>query len=184
MNASAKNACAKHVWNRRRRGMTLLELMVAIALSAMLLGAMVGVLGGIAKQSKVADTYDQDIWPSRFCSLLRRDLVAAEAVWFSNNVIWIRVDAPAYQNVGVGTRDIGYRCRRTDAGKSVLERLDGERQSVLAIGPTRIAVERLDSLGVPQPLPPIAGPVPAQVRIWVWGDDSDQPAVLRSLVVR
>ncbi len=168
---------------KRRNAMTLVELMVAIALSAMLLGALVGVLGGLSKQTRLSENYDQAVWPARFIELLRRDVIAAEAMWSNNQTVWITADSPQYGDSG-GSRQIGYRCADLSAGRAVLERIDGDRVSVIAIGPTRLSVERLDRLGFPQPLPPAPGPVPAQIRVWVWGDDDQHPVVLRDLVNR
>ena len=171
-----------------RRGMTLVELMVAIALSAMLLGVLVGVLSGIAKQSKLVSKYDQPVWPAEFLSLLRRDLTAADAIWSDKGTIWIRTDAPAYAannaNAKKGMRRIGYGCGTLRDGQAILTRTDVDRQSVLALGPKRIILERLDDLGSPQPLPSAPGPMPEQVRVWIWNDTGNSPVVLRDLVLR
>lgn len=175
----------------RRPGMTLIELMVAVALSAMLLAALLGVLSGITKQCKLAETYDKPVWPARFVALLRRDLIAAERIWTSKNTIWFETDAPAYlpytkdgdTSTG-GIRRIGYRCRSIPNKEGVLMRQDGDHSEAIAIGPDRIVVERLDSDGVPQPLPPMPGPVPSQVRVWVWEADKTSPSLVRDLVIR
>ena len=169
--------------------MTLVELMVAVVLSAMLLGALVGVLSSVAKQSKLADTYDQPLWPAEFMSLLRRDLLAADAIWSDAGVIWIRTDAPTYavQSGAKGTsgmRRIGYRCSPTHESRSLLIRSDKGQAAVLAIGPTQLTLERLDDSGSPQPLPPSPGPMPEQVRIWVWQGTSEGPIIVRDLVLR
>ena len=181
-------------WDRvRRAGMTLVELMVAIALSAMLLVSLVGVLSGIAKQGKVVDKLDQPVWPARFAKLVRRDLLAAESVWQSNGIVWMRTDAPVYESYrstsrtnssDVGVRRIGYQCVVSSDSPAILYRRDQERRCAMAIGPTRIVLERLDDQGTPQPLPSSPGPVPDQVRVWVWNDPAVSPVLVRDLVVR
>ncbi len=160
-----------------RAGFTLVELMVAIALSAMLLGALTGVLQGVARQAKIAAKYDEPIWPSRFAEIFRRDLMAAEAIWWEEETVWMRTDSP-------GLRTIGYRCRQLRDHPSTLERVERGRTHTLALGPTRLVVERLDAAGSPQPLPPAPGPMPLQVRVWIWQDDEQAPFLIRDLVIR
>ena len=167
-----------------RCGMTLVELMVAVTLSAMLLGSLVGVLRGVANQTELAQRYDQPVWPARTLAILRRDLIAADSVWLEENVIWMRTDAPSYHSSNVGVREIGYGCTQIQGGTSMLVRTDGGQRSVLAIGPSRIEIERLDAGGIPQPLPPAPGPVPANVRVWVWEQVRSQPVLRRDLVLR
>lgn len=173
-----------------RKAMTLVELMVAVALSALLLSALVGVLRGVDVQSKMAVKLDRPVWPSRVIDLVRRDLIAATAIWAESNTVWIRTDAPSYKVHGLGdresagTRRVGYRCRVLPGGDPVLERVDAGRSSVLAIAPTRIIVERLDSVGAPQPLPLQPGPVPQQVRVWIYETDSNSPTIVKDVVTR
>ena len=169
--------------SRSRRGMTLVELTVAIALAAMLLASLTGVLRGVSEQSKLADSFEGPVWPSEFLNILHRDLMAAEAIWAEQGVVLIKTDAPQYQSVGTGARTVGYAC--VDIGKNlaVLNRIDGAT-SVLAMGPRQLVIERLDTSGRPQPLPATPGPVPTQVRVWVWEADEKTPVILRDLVIR
>lgn len=44
-------------------------------------------------------------------------------------------------------------------------------------------IERLDNDGLPQPLPPHAGPVPSRIRIWVWNDITGDTVLVRDLVL-
>ncbi len=173
----------------RRSGMTLIELMVSAALSAILLVALMGVLRGMTTQVRLADRINQPVWPSRFVKLLQRDLLAADAVWEQSGTVWIQTDAPLYPvgqsvNESSGSRTVGYRCTTFPGDRNVLERIDSERIYVLAFGPTRMVVERLDSHGQPQPLPPSQGPVPGQVRVWVWNDVTERAVILKDLVIR
>ncbi len=162
-----------------RHGLTLVELTVALALSAMLMAGIVGLLRGLNQQSELAEEYDTDVWPARFVSLIRSDLMSAQSLWDGSGVIWMRHDAS-----GQAQSRVGYRCRTLTEGLSVLERIDADAVSVLAIGPARVDVERLDAQGLPQPIPNTPGPVPTQVRIWVWDGENTEPVVLRDLVLR
>lgn len=167
-----------------RHGFTLVELTVSIALAALLLSAMVGVLSGLMKQVAVIDRYDTEAWPPRFIELLRRDLVSADEIWAVRGAVHIRTHPPRYHGSGVGMRTVIYMCVTEKPGKSILVREDAGRQAVIAVGPDRISLERLDKLGTPQPLPSIPGPMPTQARLWIWSLGEDDPLFVRDLVLR
>ncbi len=167
-----------------RPAMTLVELMLAVALSAMLLSALIGVLGGVSKHVRSADSLDTAQWPARVTELIRNDLIAAEAIWVQGDTVWLRTSPPNYGFGEVGTRSIGYRCGEITDERFALLRIDGSRSDVLAIGPTSFVLERLDESGVPQPLPGIPGPVPVQIRFWVVGERPDDPVFVSDVVVR
>jgi len=170
---------------KRRIGMTLVELVTAIALAAMLMAAMTGVLRGIALQTRAAQTKTSPLWPSRFQSILRRDVLSADAIWMNDGHIHLRCDAPLYQaKTGRRSqREVVYHCKKLDTSTHVLYRSDGNGNAAIAIGPKRIQVERLDSQGNPQPLPPTPGPVPAALRVWVWQEE-ESPLFVHDMVVR
>lgn len=159
--------------------MTLVELTMALALSAMLLAGLVGLLRGLYQQTKISESYEADVWPARFVSLVQTDLSSAESLWVEDRVIWM-----SHGFGGQDMRHVGYRCRQLDTGLSVLERLDRFGASALAIGPTRVEMERIDRRGAPQPIPNRPGPVPAQVRIWVWEHQAKESTIARDLVLR
>lgn len=167
----------------KRHGMTLVELVIAIALSAMLLTALVGVLKGVSRQSNLAESLDRPSWPATFLDLLRRDLRAAEAIWAEEGVIWIETDAPKY-GAGEGVRTVGFACIEIDSGQRLLTRHDEGTSRALAIGPSRLIIERVDRSGSTHPLPPAPGPVPPQLRVWLWQGDHSEPVLLRDVVIR
>ncbi|QDV42562.1 hypothetical protein Enr13x_24100 [Stieleria neptunia] len=171
--------------NRFKYGMTLIELMVAIALSAMLMAAIVGILGGVSKQAKIAVDGEPAIWAEQTIALMRTDLLAANAVWKSEDAVWLFTDAPSYESENIGIRNICYRTRKLRDETPILERTDSTFRSVLALDVREIRVERLDRFGVPQPLPSAPGPVPNQVRVWVRCDgQAGRATVIRDLVLR
>ncbi|WP_144056808.1 PulJ/GspJ family protein [Rhodopirellula europaea] len=171
-------------------GMTLIELLVAVALSAMMMTALIGVLQGLGKQTRLANQMDQPTWPNEVLKLLRRDLLAADSFWEEGGIVWLVTDSPTYQvprrnlsNISV-SREIGYRCSGLGDGRRVLERIEASRAIVLACDVSRIQIERLDSFGNPQPLPHLPGPVPSQVRVWVWDSTIDHPILQKDIVIR
>jgi len=177
------NKIARQTTVADRNAMTLVELTVAIALSAMLMVALIGVLGGIAKQVKLSRRYDTSVWPNRVATLLRRDLGAAESLWMDAGELWMRTDVPSYHSDAKGVREIGYRCTAIDNELSILERIDANQTSVLAIGPERLYVQRIDSAGIPQPLPRTPGPAPKHVRLWIHTSGNQDAAWVRDLVL-
>ena len=166
-----------------RNGMTLVELTVAIALAAMLMASLVGVTQGVAKHAENAQKLDQPVWPEQLRRLIRRDVMAANEIWMDDGLIWMLSDPPSYDRNSTGLRRIGYGVTDTSSGRSTLMRVDGQHSETLAVGPTKISLERLDRDGAPQPLPSTPGPVPNQLRLWVFEQDEKSPLVL-DLVVR
>ncbi|TWU62333.1 hypothetical protein V7x_40620 [Crateriforma conspicua] len=169
-----------------RGGLTLVELVVAIALSAALLAALTGVLRGVSQQVSVAKSKMGMTWPARTMEILRRDLMSANAIWQERDVVFIRGDHPIYIGSVVDdvAADVGYRCRSVKEGVGMLVRRHGEFEQVLAIGPIQLRIERIDGEGESQPLPAIPGPVPGSVRVWIWQGDREQPLHVQSLVLR
>ena len=164
--------------------MTLVELIVAISLSAMLMVAIVGVLRGIAIQTKLSERYDHAVWPSELVQLLRRDLDAAESLWVEANAILMRSDVPAYQVNAIGVRPIRYQCVEMQDGTDVIERVDSGHGAILAMGPHRIQLDRIDRFGMLQPLPLEPGPIPNRIRIQVWQGADSEPILVRDISVQ
>lgn len=174
---------------RARRGLTLIELLLAIALSALLMAAVTGVVQGISRQSRLAEDLERPVWPAEVVDLVRTDLLAASSLWMNEDTLWIRSDPPAYQSprlaeVSTGVREIGYRCSQTDGGYQVLRRLDGVDRRTLALGVQKILLERLDREGIPQPIPRSPGPVPTQVRLWIWTSERPSEPLVRDVLLR
>lgn len=184
------NTIAKKRKKKPLLGMTLIELLVAVALSAMLMTALIGVLQGLGKQTRLANQMDQPAWPNEVLKLLRRDLLAADSLWEEGGIIWLLTDSPTYpvpkrtSSNTSASREIGYRSGALGDGRRVLERIESSRAIVLACDVSRIKLERLDSFGNPQPLPNSPGPVPSQIRVWVWDSILDRPVLLKDVVIR
>ena len=157
---------------RRRkasRGITLIEVMVALALSALMLTALVGVLKGFRIQEQTAESLQTERWPPKFVNLLYRDLLVCDGVFASNKTVWLTGNLPAYADSNQnGRRRIGYRIVETGGGETAPVRINGPYRQLIALRASRIVVERVDDQGVAKPLPFARGPVPQRVRVWVW----------------
>ena len=151
--------------------------MVAVMLSVMLLGSLIGVLRSMMQQAKQTDSYDGAAWRAECIDLIRRDLMAAESVWVEQDTIFLYSDPPNYQRANESVRLIGYRTSSLSTSRTMLERIEADQTRVVAIGPRKIRMERIDHLGSPQPLPPRPGPMPRQMHLWIWGETSDVPLV-------
>lgn len=154
-----------------RTGMTLFELMLALALSTLLLAGLVGVLSGVSKQAKVSESFEQPAWPSRTADILRNDLLAAESLWRQGETVWMLTDAPPYQGIENPSRRVGYACQAISDDQHALVRIAGTHTALLGLGPTEFVLERIDGNGIAQPLPHQPGPVPASARLLVRGPE-------------
>jgi len=175
--------------DRYRSGLTLIELVLALALSSMLMAAMVGVLRSTSIQAVAVDSMQLERWPVRFVDRLRRDLQSADSLWSTGGEVIIRCEPPSYaaaqpSAIKPGNRTVRYRCIEFAESGPALLRIDTGRPCVLGLGPRKMVVERVDRLGNPQPLPNAPGPLPPQVRCWVWGDDDSEPILSIDVVLR
>ncbi len=158
--------------------------MVAITLTSLLLMSLMGVLQATTRQSRMVEAREVVVWPGRVRTMFQRDLLSAETVWLEAGAVCLRTDSPRYGVGGheddllgqgpvigsetpSGVREVRYRCR-SNSGGSLLQRIDGHVTNSLAVGPSRLSVERIDSTGALQPLPPRPGPVPRHVRLTIW----------------
>ncbi|WP_436717718.1 prepilin-type N-terminal cleavage/methylation domain-containing protein [Roseiconus lacunae] len=168
-----------------RRGLTLIELLAAMALSALLLSAVIGITKGVSQQATAVEEKDLLVWPSQTVAILRRDLLSADSVWNSRNAIWLKTDAPSYHSPSMGARYIRYDVKKSEHGGGILRRVDSTTGAPLAINVNNIRIERLDASGVPQPFPPSPGPVPDQVRLWVeYIERGSFNVFIRDIVIR
>ncbi|MFG0261580.1 MAG: hypothetical protein ACF788_04240 [Novipirellula sp. JB048] len=147
--------------------MTLVELVLALSLAAMLLVATVGVLGQVHSQAELADAMVRPVWPSKVRGLLRRDFWECDQMWEADGIVWFAT--------------AGYRCvpeagaefSSDELPMGMLQRLSAKEGSAvevatLAIGPDRVDVERVDDRGLSHPLPPRPGPVPKRLRVRIY----------------
>ncbi len=166
-------------------GFTLIELVVALALGAMLMAALVGVLRSVDRQlSEVKREATQD-WQRPVLEVLHRDLMLSSEISSSDGWIWLDGSLPTYRRRPSLARRVGYRCVSwIDDSETVLLRLADDHGEPLAIGPRRVLIERLDGSDTPQPLSAMPAAMPDRVRVWIWDGELDEPMLTRDLVLR
>lgn len=165
------------------RGFTLVEMTVAIALSALMMVAMIGVLDGIGKRAQLVERFDTVTWPRGLERLLRRDLGAAKSIWIAEGTLWIRTDVPGYHSEAKGLRDIAYRCVELASEHSALQRVDGSHGDLIALGVKALMVNRVDAEGERHEFPEEPGPVPRRVCVMLWDNPNQAPIYIRELLV-
>lgn len=157
-----------------RRGVTLIELLVAITLAAGLLVAMLGVLRAVKQPIRRAQQVDlaSNAWQQGLRKWLLKDLQQASSIHQSGGTIWMHGNFESACDPISGTDVVGYTCMPMGSS-SALTRIEANGIELFALGMQRIVVERVDESGTPQPLPPMAGPVPDRLRVWIRGNQSD-----------
>ena len=163
----------------------MIELLVAITLAVMLMSAMTGLLRSLQHPLRKAEQIDTPLWPAGLEASIRRDLQTATSVHRQGDIIWLT--GAFASNAGTPTNAsssyVGYACIPLSDQHPGLVRLDPDGVELIALGPRRLVLERIDDLGIPQPLPPVAGPIPRQLRLWVYGVDAQTPLIVRDIVL-
>lgn len=154
-----------------RYGVTLIELLVTITLAAGLLVAMLGILRAVKQPIRKAQHTEQKTgtWQIGLKKWLTKDLQQATSIHQSNGTVWMQGSFDSACESNSATRFVGYTCLSMGS-TSALTRIETRGQELFALGMQRIVIERIDDQGTPQPLPPMAGPVPDRLRVWVRGE--------------
>jgi prepilin-type N-terminal cleavage/methylation domain-containing protein len=167
---------------RDRRGLTLIELLVALAMASLLMAATIGVLRGVSIQVHRANPSTHVGWEFVLAELLRRDLAVAEKACYRDGILWLEGE---FEPIGFDTRQeirrVGYACHALGA-VSLLARSTENSRGDIAVGPSRILVERIDSAGVCQPLSGIPGPAPSHIRVWVRNNGETHDEVMFDVI--
>jgi hypothetical protein len=166
-----------------RSALTMVELLVALTLSVTLMAAMTSLLRSLQPALQYAERTSSPAWPGRLASQLRQDLSTASGLHQQGDTIWITGQLASLSRQRNTAGAIGYTCISVGPSCSALVRIDHDGFEIFALGPKRVQIERVDELGIPQPLPPSNGPVPNRIRVWVFGSNLNQPDVLRDIVL-
>lgn len=166
-----------------RVGLTLVELLVAITLAASLMVAITSLLKSLRRPLLYAERSAAPLWPERLASMLRQDLLAASGVHRQGDTVWITGNLSSSLFPDGGTSLVGYGCYPVTSSRWALVRIESEGFELVALGPRRLVIERIDDLGIPQPLPPAAGPIPNRLRMWIYGRDPRAPEVIRDIAL-
>lgn len=168
--------CVARFIEARHIGLTLVELVVALFLASLLMVGLLGVLKGIERQRQIVEQVPDELWQIRVQELLERDLRAASSVGWSAGRLTLEGTLPSYELGSPSTeRSVEYGISDFGEGDSLLYRRDRGELQWIAIGPRRLVAERIDPLGMPQPLPVRPGPVPQRMHVWLWNELEGPP---------
>ena len=169
----------------RETGFTLIEMLVALTMSAMLLAAIVGVLRGVNQQLNIALRESKQAANSSAVELFYSDFLNASAISSSGGWIWLDGIFPTFGGEETIAKRVGYHCVPwIKEGQTALVRLADGKGALVAVGPRRLLVERLDSTNTPQPLSQSATPIPSRLRLWIWETDSEEATFVKDFVLR
>ena len=175
-----------------RKGMTLLEVVVALSLSALMLIALNGVLSGLSRQKKRSTEIQHREWAYELDRVFWNDLAQARGVALNDGVLTMTVPAAMHWNNGQGTlQSVAYQLISTSKDHSRLTRsvyLGQEPKGKPLMTQTllwdirRATFERVDDQGNNQPLPRELGPTPRAFRYQLWVADDLSPRSNQILV--
>lgn len=174
-----------------RRGTTLLEIVVALSLAAMLMVALSGVLAGLVRQRRQAEVVDSREWIHSLDRIFWNDLAQARSVALSDGVLWM-VLPNSNSPTNNGFNSIAYRLTPTDKERFALVRAvyrdplvasKPMSQKTLAWNVRQASFERVDDSGRDQPFPPSLGPAPRAFRYRLWFTNKSEP-ITQQITVR
>ena len=174
-----------------RRGTTLLEMVVALSLAAMLMVALSGVLAGLVRQRRHAEVVNSREWIHSLDKIFWNDLAQARSVALDQGVLWMVI--PSSHNIrGTANKAIAYRLINTGNEQFALVRAvyresrnanDLLEQRTLVWNVDKASFERIDDSGQDQPFPKSLGPAPRGFRYRVWLRNISEP-INRQITVR
>ncbi len=176
----------------KRKAMTLLEVVVALSLSALMLIALNGVLSGLVRQKKRTAEVRHREWAYELNRVFWNDLAQARSVALNEGVLIMTVPAARQWNSSQGTvQSVAYQLIPSGKERNRLTRsvyLGQEQTGKPAMTQTllwdirRATFERVDDQGNSQPLPREMGPTPRAFRYQLWVADDPVPRSNQILV--
>jgi len=184
----------------RRNAVTLVEVVVALSLSALLLVALTGVLTGLARQNKASTAIRSGQWHYELDQLFWVDLAQCRGVALDKGVLWMV--RPKNKSTKVSTADtsatqtVAYRLKpdRSEQGEPQLFSLvrqifEGDKllgrpilEQTLVWDVRRASFERIDNAGNEQPIPNLLGPPPRAFRYQLWIGNEERSQSNRIIV--
>ena len=175
-----------------RKGMTLLEVVVALSLSALLLIALNGVLSGLFRQKKRTTEVQYREWAYEMDRVFWNDLAQARGVALNDGVLLMTVPATRRLDNGQSTeQSVAYQLLPNSKEHNRLTRsvylgqeLNGKPllTQTLLWDVRKATFERVDDQGNSQPLPRELGPTPRAFRYQLWVADDPVPRSNQILV--
>lgn len=180
----------------KRSGITLLEVVIALSLSALMLTALGGVLSSMYRQRKHTTILHHREWAYELDRVFWNDLAQARGVSLNRGSLTMIVPAsrnwPTSQaSQSGGGQSIVYRLESTGQNRSKLTRTiyhGKATNSSLLLTQTLLwdirqaKFERVDDQGISQPLPTEIGPTPRAFRYQFWIDEQVTPHYNQILV--
>ena len=172
--------------------MTLLEVIVALSLSALMLIALNGVLSGLTRQKKRTSEVQHREWAYELDRVFWNDLAQARGVALNEGVLLMTVPASTPTSRGQSSvHAVAYQLTSANGVRTRLTRtvyLGQEpkgnpmmTQSLLW-DVQRVTFERVDDQGNSQPLPRELGPTPRAFRYQLWMANESSPRSNQILV--
>jgi type II secretory pathway component PulJ len=167
-----------------RSGMTLLEVVIALSLSALMLISLTGVLSGLSRQRTRVNAVRHSEWAYELDRALWNDLAQARGVSLHQGALTMSIPASQPRTNEIvqssANQTVVYRIERTGPQGNRLTRTiySGLNASGLPlISQTLLwnirnaTFERVDDQGTSQPLPKELGPTPRAFRYQLWFDN-------------
>jgi prepilin-type N-terminal cleavage/methylation domain-containing protein len=175
-----------------RKGMTLLEVVVALSLSALMLIALNGVLSGLFRQKKRTAEVQHREWAYELDRVFWNDLAQARGVALNDGGLLMAVPAAMQWDKGQGSlQSVAYQLIPTGNKQYRLTRSvylgqqptgDPVITQTLLWEIRKATFERVDDQGNSQPLPRELGPTPRAFRYQLWIADDAKPRSNQILV--
>lgn len=146
--------------------------------------ALVGILRSVSNLHRTVQKWAAEDWKTVSLDLLRRDLMLASRIAAEDGWIWLDGEFPAFQEPDDRVKRVGYNCVRWIDQESVLVRVAGSSTDVVAVGPRRLLLERLDQTNTPQPLSPTPTAAPERMRLWIWLEGMTDPDFVCDIALR
>lgn len=154
-----------------RRAVTLVELVVALSLAALLMMALAGVLSSLSQQRKRVAQSPRGEWSFELKRLIWSDLSQSRQVHFDSEGLKLTIPGNSREGIS-GPTIINYRLLPWGNNRRRLARLQfsgsnsvPQRDQTLVFDIERFAVQRIDHQGLPQPLPRSPGPAPRSLAV-------------------
>ncbi|MBN8603415.1 MAG: hypothetical protein J0M26_20435 [Planctomycetes bacterium] len=158
-------------------GFTLLEVTVSLAVSAMILVALIGVVRSLGGQLRRLQEQKSD-HIELVQNILQQDALAASVISRKGESYILVGNFVSPSPNDLYLESVIYECKTWLDGMPVLVRRTNQQQEIVAKGVRRMVVERMDSQGVPQPISNLASPFPSRARIWLWMDSRDSEPMM------
>ncbi|MBL8869915.1 MAG: type II secretion system protein [Planctomycetaceae bacterium] len=172
MRQDAKKRSLHRTFPYQVAGFTLLEVTVSLAVSTMILIALIGVMRSVGGQLRSLKEQKSERL-GLIQQILQQDALTTSMISRKADS-YVLVGSFVSPDLTESYHELViYECNTWLDGSLVLVRRTNKQQEVVAKGIRQIVIERLDSQGVPQPISNLPIPFPSRAKVWLWTDDRD-----------